>query len=123
MNQTPMTDELPLDSLIARLSDEFMERLKRGESPSVEEFVDRHPQYANVNRNVLTSLQFMHLAGADSLGPAASSEIRIQPGRLLGDYRIVREIGRGGTKQQSDFRHRTLSAWTFRIFSYTSLLF
>jgi serine/threonine protein kinase/WD40 repeat protein/tetratricopeptide (TPR) repeat protein len=96
MNQTDAVQDLCLESLIAHLSEEFMERLKRGESFSVEEYIERHPQHAGVIRNVLTSLQFMHLAGADSLGTVASGDTRIQPEGTLGDYRIVRELGRGG---------------------------
>jgi serine/threonine protein kinase len=87
---------MSLESLVAHLSEEFTERWKRGESFSVEEYVARHPQHAGVIRNLFTSLQFMHLAGADSLGPVVSPETKIQPQAALGDFRIVREIGRGG---------------------------
>jgi serine/threonine protein kinase len=95
MSQTQTVDEISLESLLAQLSDEFIARLKGGESPDVEEYVARYPQHAGVIRNVLKSLQFMQVAGSDSLGMVAS-EAKIQPEGALGDYRIVREIGRGG---------------------------
>ena len=48
MNETPGDDEILVESLIAHLSDEFMEGLKRGESLSVEDYIERHPQCAHV---------------------------------------------------------------------------
>jgi hypothetical protein len=96
MNPTQAAPEMSLESLVAHLSEEFMERLKRGESFSVEEYVERHPQHAGVLRDVLTALQFMHLSGTDSLDTVAGSKSKVRPGLPLGDYRLVREIGRGG---------------------------
>src|SRR5262245_10384267 len=51
-----------LDSLVARVADEFLERQKRGERPTVEEYADRHPQAAALLRKVLTSLELLGLS-------------------------------------------------------------
>ena len=96
MSQPQTVPDMSLEALVAHLSEEFMERLKRGESLSIDEYIARYPDHADVIRDVLTSLQFMHLAGADSLGMTISPQDRIPVRGSLGDYHILREIGRGG---------------------------
>jgi serine/threonine protein kinase/Flp pilus assembly protein TadD len=90
--------ELSLESLVAEVADEFMQRLRRGESPDVEDYAARYPQHATALKQVLAALTLMRdpttaFAGDDVSHLAASREPR--PG-LLGDFRILREIGRGG---------------------------
>jgi WD40 repeat protein/serine/threonine protein kinase len=90
MSDSPPRDDEALAELLGQLADEFTERLHRGERPDVEEFAARHPHVADVVRQVLPALQAMRLPAADtSNGPAA-------PPAVLGDFQIIREIGRGG---------------------------
>jgi WD40 repeat protein/serine/threonine protein kinase len=83
-----------LESLVAGVLDEFRERCKRGERPDVEEYAARHPQAAELLRKVLATVGLLDLslsgeARADVLG----SEL---PEGTLGDFRLLREVGRGG---------------------------
>jgi tetratricopeptide (TPR) repeat protein len=78
-----------LESLVGRVADEFTERLQRGERPDVEEYAGRHPQAAALLREALEPLKA--LAPPDPGAPAREP----LPG-VLGDFRVVREIGRGG---------------------------
>ena len=41
------------ESLVSRLTDEFLDRLDRGERPEVEEYAARHPDLAAILRQVL----------------------------------------------------------------------
>ena len=91
MNETSAPPSVPLDSLVAQLADEFTERQKQGEQPDVEEYAARHPEHAAVIRNVLASLQLIRMP-ADGSEEADSDAL---PG-TLGDFRLIREIGRGG---------------------------
>jgi serine/threonine protein kinase/Flp pilus assembly protein TadD len=70
--------------------DEYLDRLARGERPDVEEYALRHPELAAVLRHMLPALRAMHQSGADR--PAGG----VEPEGSLGDFRIVREVGRGG---------------------------
>jgi serine/threonine protein kinase len=86
-----------LESLVAQLADEFGECLERGERPDVEAYARRCPQHATVIRQVLSSVRLIRLSDPDGLNEV------VDPGPpepavagLLGDYRIVREVGRGG---------------------------
>src|SRR5439155_23478501 len=96
MNEIPAAQDVSLESLAAQLADDFTARLERGERPAIEEYIQRHPQHAGVIRNLFTSLEFMRLTAPASSGMGAPSSRDIEPGAPLGDYRLIREIGRGG---------------------------
>jgi serine/threonine protein kinase/WD40 repeat protein len=88
-----LTDELDpaVELLVADLADEFCARQIRGERPDPNELAARHPVHAELIRDVLMALQ-----AAPPPAPAAGVTIPdSQPG-VLGDFRIIREIGRGG---------------------------
>jgi serine/threonine protein kinase len=77
-----------LDSLVGQVADEFLRRQEAGERPDVEEYVAHHPQAADLLRKVLASLQVLDLSHP-VVGDGAAA-------RELGDFRLLREIGRGG---------------------------
>src|SRR5262249_50191819 len=79
-----------LESLVGRVADEFLAQLERGELPDPEEYAARFPQAAGHIRGALAALR---VAG-ESLGLAPPPS-PAAPG-TLGDFQIVREVGRGG---------------------------
>ncbi|QEH32645.1 Serine/threonine-protein kinase PrkC [Aquisphaera giovannonii] len=81
-----------LSSLVARAADEFLERLDRGERPDVEAFASRYPEVADVLPQILPVLTMLQ-----DFKPDASSRLAnlVEAGDL-GDFRLLREIGRGG---------------------------
>lgn len=95
MNEVSSLSDPAAETLVAQAAQDFMERLKLGEQPEVEEYAQRYPSVAATLRQVLSALQAVH---ATSLPP----EPREQHGdlassvRRLGDYRILGEVGRGG---------------------------
>jgi WD40 repeat protein/serine/threonine protein kinase len=93
---------MPTDSserlvLLHRLADEFAARYRRGERPALQEYIDRHPDLADDMREYFPALVEMEQVkeglqeetGAPAAGP-------LPPLERMGDYRILREIGRGG---------------------------
>ncbi len=85
--------------LVAELADEFAERFRHGERPPISEFVRRCPEAEEEIREV-----FSAIAHVERLAPAPHDE-RPTPNlaadvlhmpTALGDFRIVREVGRGG---------------------------
>jgi tetratricopeptide (TPR) repeat protein len=79
-----------VESLVAQVADEFHERQARGERPDPEEYAARHPEAAPLLRKVLAVVD-RSLAGA-GLEAAAGGAVA----GTLGDFRILREVGRGG---------------------------
>src|SRR5262245_26207062 len=88
---------------IGQIADEFVARLRRGEDPSITEYTQRDPANADRIRAVMSALQVVEKlkpgAGPAAVLPGGPSAklTRVEPiTELIGDYRIVREIGRGG---------------------------
>src|SRR5262245_66380880 len=82
------------ESLMAQLADEFLERVNAGERPDVEEYARRHPEVAAFVRQMFPALLLLRVPPTEPGSPEAEAEA---PGRgSLGDFRIVREVGRGG---------------------------
>jgi serine/threonine protein kinase len=85
------------EELVGRITDEFLERLDRGEEPEVEDYARRYPEAAAVIRQVFPALVWIRGQDADANAPAAGEAAEAQtPLRCMGDFRILREIGRGG---------------------------
>ena len=88
--------------LVERLADEFVGRFRCGQRPSIREYVDRYPQHAEIIRDTFEALALMeNLApgSEDLLGQAWRDDPAVVSGtplKQLGDYRIIREVGRGG---------------------------
>ncbi len=89
----PNTERDPLEMLAA----EYMERLRQGLRPEIEDYTARYPALAEDIRDLFPTIavterlkarQAQSSGGRVTLGPA-------QPERL-GDFRLIREIGRGG---------------------------
>ncbi|TWU08505.1 serine/threonine-protein kinase [Stieleria varia] len=80
------------------LADEFVERFRRGERPSLQEYVDRHPDFAAEIRELFPLLVDMEEArSANTWTESTRARPFVTPEiEQLGDYRIIREIGRGG---------------------------
>jgi serine/threonine protein kinase len=82
-----------MESLVAQVVDEFQARQRRGENPDPEEYAQRHPEAAGVLREVLAALRLVGLsAPAREYMPADEDELT----GTLGDFRLLREAGRGG---------------------------
>jgi WD40 repeat protein/serine/threonine protein kinase len=78
------------------LAEEFAQRYRRGERPSVEEYVERLPEMANEIREMFPALVEVEQVEGYARSDALRQQPATPPFREVGDYRIVREVGRGG---------------------------
>src|SRR5262245_32294129 len=84
---------------VEQLAEEFAERYRRGERPSLTEYIEKYPQWAEQIGELfpaLLALEQFKPAGGDptgAYGPPAADGTRLE---RLGDYRILREVGKGG---------------------------
>ena len=97
MSTTPTpSDHGPVD----RLAEEFLARHRRGERPAIAEYIELHPEWADEIREVFPALLMLEQFKPDPDKLTGSHPHR--PGGLdrspqrLGEYRILREVGRGG---------------------------
>jgi tetratricopeptide (TPR) repeat protein len=95
MNAAPVKVDESLESLVGQVADEFLRRQRDGERPDIEEYIARHPQAAEVLRPVLASLGLLDFSQRDRDTSSAETSAGEVAG-TLGDFRILREIGRGG---------------------------
>ena len=93
---TPSDEQSPVDLM----AEEFLDRRQRGETPTIEEYCHRHPEHEDEIREVFEALLMVEdlKPGSEDEGGTLGSEIQLDGRRLerVGDYRIRREIGRGG---------------------------
>lgn len=79
------------------LAEEFAARYRRGERPSLQEYIDRLPEMADEIRELFPTLVEVERAEVDIRQPAASApQLLSPPVSQVGDYRVLREVGRGG---------------------------
>jgi WD40 repeat protein/serine/threonine protein kinase len=93
---------MPADSpdrfaLLDSLAEEFAARFRRGERPSLKEYLDRYPDLADDLREMLPVMVQIEQAEKDVRGSGErGTTTALAPLEQVGDYRILREIGRGG---------------------------
>jgi serine/threonine protein kinase len=71
------------------IAEDFAERFRRGERPSLHEYTQRYPELAAEIRELIPAMVEM-----ERVEPASTPAAAL-PGQIA-DYRILREIGRGG---------------------------
>ncbi len=83
--------------VLDRLAEEFAARFRRGETPTVNEYVNRYPDHATRIRELLPSVAMMEgLKRQVRASSVAECDLHDPAPERLGEYRIVRELGRGG---------------------------
>ena len=83
------------DPVLGELIDQVGQRLQAGESVDVEALVQEHPQYAESLRRLLPALQVLaDFSRSAERAIARGSALPEEDLLALGDFRIVREIGR-----------------------------
>jgi WD40 repeat protein len=92
----------PKRQTVEQLAEEFVERYRRGERPPLSEYTARYPEHAAEIRDLFPALVMMERIAPESEA-GALADLRpslrgrpIEHPEQIGDYRILREIGRGG---------------------------
>jgi serine/threonine protein kinase len=76
---------------IDQLAEEFAERYRRGERPALSDYIRQHPELADEIRDVFPALVLMERFKPVQADLAAAARLE-----RIGDYRTLREVGRGG---------------------------
>src|SRR6476659_8792871 len=90
-------DEDGDDPRIVAAVQEYMSAIDRGELPDRKQFLARHVAIAEPLSKCLDGLELVHRATANLKHDTGRIEFGFQSEQLpLGDFRVIREIGRGG---------------------------
>jgi serine/threonine protein kinase/WD40 repeat protein/tetratricopeptide (TPR) repeat protein len=89
---------------IEMLADEFVARQRRGEHPSLSEYTRKYPELAEAILDLFPALAVMEQVKPEHHGfkgdnPPGPAPMRVQPhaeGERIGEFRVLREIARGG---------------------------
>jgi serine/threonine protein kinase len=87
------------DPRVSAALEVYLARLRRGERPDRAAFLDEYADLAEVLAPCLDGLELVHTAARDLPLEEAVAElpdVGLPPASRLGDYRILREVGRGG---------------------------
>jgi serine/threonine protein kinase/formylglycine-generating enzyme required for sulfatase activity/tetratricopeptide (TPR) repeat protein len=82
-------------ALIDELAEDFAARYRRGERPALQEYIDRFPELADDIRELLPALAEVEQVKVE-FGTAPSTPAPAPHLDQIGDFRIVREVGKGG---------------------------
>ena len=97
------------DERFARLVEQIAKQLQAGEALDVEALAREHPEFAERFRELLPTMQVLVDLG---LSPSADAVPSVPSGEpvegILGDYRIVRQIARGGMGVVYEAEQRSL---------------
>jgi len=95
MKTNPGSESDPLDAVVEAI----VQRCRRGEQPALDEYTQRYPELAERLRAVFPALMMIEVfgsVGGPGTGPSVPAAERTAPPARLGDYRLLREVGRGG---------------------------
>ncbi|MBI4601565.1 MAG: protein kinase [Planctomycetes bacterium] len=84
---------------IGKAVESFLDRYRRGERPSVEDLLREHPECAHEVRELYAAMEALEKIACEGPQPAraqAAPPPREPMPERLGEFRILREIGRGG---------------------------
>jgi hypothetical protein len=89
------------DPRVTRALEEYLAALECGRKPERQEFLARYPEIVEALSKCLDGLEIIQRAAPQFHDPAAGplawdSVVEVGRANSLGDYRILREIGRGG---------------------------
>src|SRR6516165_2903238 len=93
MNPAVPSEADPLDAVV----EAFLERYRRGERPSLTEYVTRYPELADRIREAFPALAMIEeLGSGEGRAGLAVAHDAVGVTARLGDFRLLRVIGRGG---------------------------
>src|SRR5215472_13877967 len=89
----------PSADSMARALEEYLAAAEAGTAPPREEFLARYPELAEYLDGCLAALRFIGRAAEGPRSVAAEitgAQPEEAPAGQLGDFRLIREVGRGG---------------------------
>jgi hypothetical protein len=99
MNATAAGSENQEYLVYGRVAEQVKACLQAGREPDVDQLIRDHPDLASQIRQLVPTLVLLHQMGEQKQAAPQTASPRLRDEELpeqLGDFRILREIGRGG---------------------------
>lgn len=84
---------------VEQIAEQYAARLREGKQATISEYTERYPEYADEIRELLPTVAAMERLGQKELSHRMAEsgfpDFEL-PGQQIDDFRIIREIGRGG---------------------------
>jgi serine/threonine protein kinase len=95
---------MPLEVLVSR----FTDAVRRGERPSIDEYVARHPEWGEKIREIFPLIASLERWKGDKEVECLRRNVPDEfPVRRLGEYKLIRELGRGGMGLVFEAQHES----------------
>ncbi len=88
-------DDLQDDPRVLQAARDYLAELEAGHKPNRRVYFSRLPEFQDALAECFDGIDLAH-SGAQAMKPAAKSPASEYPANPLGDFQILREIGRGG---------------------------
>ena len=96
MRQEPSIFDDDTELLVAEVAEEFLRRIEEGKNPKVADYAARYPSIAENLRQILPVLTMVGSSQDVWPGRDGARDEDMPRQQILGDFRLLREVGRGG---------------------------
>ena len=86
----PKTPNSASEATLEAVLDRYLEELAEGRAPDQESYLRAHPDLSDALRGVFRTLDFVEATSK------ALNASKLEQGQRLGEFRIIKEVGRGG---------------------------
>ena len=107
-----MAQEIDKDALLEKIVADYTRQFRDGDRPAIGDYKSKHPEFANEIEELLTSVAMIEGLKIESASGSSSSQDSVTDDltnrKQLGDYLLIRELGRGGMGVVFEAVHKSL---------------
>ena len=105
-----MADKLSKDQLLDNIVADYTRQTRKGNAPQISNYKQKHPQFADEIDDLLTSVAMIEGLKSDDSQKRTGDTTAADLSHLkqIGDYVIIREVGRGGMGVVFEAVHQSL---------------